>query len=424
MPLGDTPFEMNHWQKWFAAGLFGFLSCASSLAEQPGTPFVMMSWELPPRAPGFDDPRTGLASLVDCGFNVAAFVQASQVPQCKDLGLKAMIRIDPWRLDWRQLSDEQIDKHVAQLIQNTSNDPTVLGYFLEDEPGTGDFPGLAKAVAAIKRLAPGKIAYINLFPDYATLGAPDLSQLGADSYEQYLEQYVSEVHPQFISYDNYRIEYSQDLQKPEIAASYFQNLLQVRQIAMKHALPFWNIVSSNQIRRGASPPSPANLLLQAYTTLAAGAKGITWYTYYSGSYAYSPIDGAGHKSATWSYLKMVNDQVRTLTPVMADLTSTGVYFTSAFAGQSLPALPGQLVKKVDSQTPVMVGEFRAANGDAYAMIVNISLERSAKVQLELATGLNISGQISPADGNLLSIDQDNSLWLPAGQGALLKISPK
>ena len=68
MPLGDTPFEMNHWQKWFAAGLFGFLSCASSLAEQPGTPFVIMSWELPPRAQGFDDPRNGLASLGDCGF--------------------------------------------------------------------------------------------------------------------------------------------------------------------------------------------------------------------------------------------------------------------------------------------------------------------------------------------------------------------
>ena len=88
-----------------------------------------------------------------------------------------------------------------------------------------DFPALDKAVAAVRTFAPGKLAYINLFPDYATLGAPDLSQLGAATYTEYLEQYVAQVHPQFISYDNYRIQYSLDQAKPQIAASYYKNLL-------------------------------------------------------------------------------------------------------------------------------------------------------------------------------------------------------
>src|SRR6185437_1874987 len=99
---------------------------------------------------------------------------------------------------------------------------------LADEPGEPDFEALGKAVAAVKKLAPGKLAYINLFPDYATLGAPDLSQLGTGSYTDYLERFVSEVKPQLISYDNYRIQFSLDQARPETAASHYANLLEVR----------------------------------------------------------------------------------------------------------------------------------------------------------------------------------------------------
>ena len=53
-------------------------------------------------------------------------------------------------------------------------------------------PALAKAVAAVKRFAPGKLAYINLYPNYATIGAPNLSQLGTDSYADYLERFIAE----------------------------------------------------------------------------------------------------------------------------------------------------------------------------------------------------------------------------------------
>ena len=37
----------------------------------------------------------------------------------------------------------------------------------------------------------GKLAHINLYPNYATLGAPDRSQLGAPTYTEYLERFVA-----------------------------------------------------------------------------------------------------------------------------------------------------------------------------------------------------------------------------------------
>src|SRR5205814_5722787 len=130
------------------------------------------------------------------------------------------------------------------------------------------------------------MAYINLFQDYATLGAPDISQLGTSNYSEYLERFVSEVKPQVLSYDNYSIQYSDDLKKADVGASYFRNLLEVRRIGKKYRLPCLQIVASNQLRRGHTIPSPANLLLQAYTTLAAGYRGVTWYTYSSRGYKY------------------------------------------------------------------------------------------------------------------------------------------
>jgi hypothetical protein len=295
-----------------------------------------------------------------------------------------------------------------------------MGYFLTDEPGVLDFPALAKAVAAVKKLAPSKLAYINLFPDYATLGAPDISQLGTGSYTEYLERFVREVKPQVISYDNYRIQYSHDQKDPALAASYYNNLLEVRRIALKYDLPFWNIVGSNQILPGTPPPSPASLLFTAYTSLAAGAQGLTWYTYYSAGYKYAAVDKDGSRTATWSYLKMVNEQVKILGPFMRPLKSTGVYFTSPPPVKLLPVLPGELVEEVTSGTPVMVGEFSGPAGQRWVMLVNLSLERST--QLKFKPRGNYAGMrsVSPVDGSLSPLEADHSLWLTPGQGVLIK----
>jgi len=132
-------------------------------------------------------------------------------------------------------------------------------------------------------------------------------------------------------------------------ARYYGDLLEVRRVAMKHGLPFWNIVSSNQIRRNTTIPSPANLLFQAYTTLAVGGRGVSWYTYYSGAgqrgYAYAPIDKSGNKTDTWRYLQLVNRHIRTIGPMMNRLKSTGVFFTSPPPVEGLPLLPGRLLKE-------------------------------------------------------------------------------
>jgi hypothetical protein len=53
------------------------------------------------------------------------------------------------------------------------------------------------------------------------------------------------------------------------------------------------------------------------------------------------------------------------------------------------------------------------------MIVNLSLERSSKIKISARPGRSITHYNSPPDGSALALDADNSLWLTAGQGALV-----
>lgn len=376
--------------------------------------------------PFTNNPVNGLEAIAECNFNVAGFVFPKDLAKCKKLGLGGILlptendftNFESFR-NWSKMSDAEVDRRIKRLVHEAGSSPAFKGIFIVDEPHVREFSGLAKAVAAVKKYAPGKLAYINLFPDYATLGAPDTSQLGTSSYTEYLERFVNEVHPQAISYDNYMVEFSDDLKNSGTAASYYRNLLEVRRVAQKYHLPFLNIVTSNQIRPETPIPSPQNLLFHAYTTLAAGYRGVTWYTFYSRGYHYAPIDNDGNRTLTYEYLKEVNRQVATLAPILCRTESTGVFFTKPAPVEGLPLLPGKLVASVSSATPMMIGEFSSADRKSYAMVVNLSLASTAHLKIAANGGKRFS-LVSAVDRSTSAYDVKNGLFLNAGQGMLLK----
>lgn len=376
-----------------------------------------------------------LKSVAECNFTIAGFVSPSDLPIVEKLGLKAIIAApvdsEPWKKKWLGVDDATIDSEVKKLVETAGTSKAIMGYFLNDEPGTPKFAGLAKGVAAVRKYAPGKMAYINLYPGYATIGAPDQSQLGAASFVEYLERFVTEVKPDILSYDDYQVMYSDNFQSAERAAIYFRDLLQTREVALKHGIPFWNTVCSNRIRPFTVSPSPANLMLQAYTTLAAGGRGIAWYTYTNRGYGYAPLDKMGRRTETWYYLRDVNRQVKTLGPIMNKLRSTGVYFTSPALDDDFPLLPGKLVERVDSRAsikglstdtpPLMIGEFEGDDGGDYVMAVNLSLEKATNIIIHTTKEYASKEAISAVDGIGTPMDEENGHWLVPGQGVLIRL---
>jgi hypothetical protein len=386
--------------------------------------FPILPWDHTRLLDGLAERTHGLASLAECNFTIAGFPRAVDLPACEKLGLQAIVYPDEslGLVKPKHLSDEQIDKAVRELTDKTRNSPACIGYFIRDEPGASQFAYLGKIVAAIHRHAPGQLAYINLLPSYASAGLPGKSQLEAKSFTEYLERYVAEVKPQFLSYDNYMVELSKDLRDRRTGSRYFHDLLEVRRVALEHGLPFWNIVSCNQIRPAATPPSPANLLLQAWTTLAAGGRGVSWYKYaHEINYKYGPIDKKGGRTATWSYLQMVNHQLKMIGPIVNRLRSVGVYFSGPAPLDKAPTLPGKLLPMLDADEPLMIGEF-VSQGETidHMLLVNLSLERTTIIHLKDVLSMGKLEAYSPEDAHLAKCEAD--FHLPAGQGVLLKLT--
>jgi hypothetical protein len=366
--------------------------------------------------------RQGLASIAEANFGLAGFVSSADLPLCEQLGLGAILYHpvpDPNKIKWSDLPEHEIDNMIRGWVDEDGPSPAIYGYYIKDEPGANDFAGLARAVAAVARHAPGKIAYINLFPNYATLGAHDLSQLQTGTFEEYLDRFCKEVHPPFISYDNYQVQFSMDLNDAAHASSYFTNLVQVRAAALKYNLPWRQIVSSNQIRPHTTIPSPANLMLQAYTSLAGGASCVDWYTYYERGYAYAPVDSQDERSQTWYYLAEVNRQLKLVGPQINKLRSFGVYLYH-YDMPGYAALPYDMQGYIDATEPLMVGSFGGSDGLRYGMLVNLSLSHSAKITITVPMAEGRLEQFSTASGRYIPCSTTQPIWLVAGQGILLR----
>ena len=391
----------------------------------------------------------GIKSMAECDCTLSAFVADDRgVKLAKENGLRCIYELDLETFDERNLSEEEIQKkldaidaHVKERVQSTKDDPAVIGYNLRDEPGVYLFRSLAAAVAAVKKYAPGKLAYINLFPGYAsTIGADVDSQLGTYSYREYLERYVQEVKPQFLSYDNYMVEYSEDMLQLNRASVYFSDLFEVRDVAQKYKLPFWFIGSSLCIMEDSTPPTPARYAYQAYTALAAGAEGMTWFLYYPLGWKESPIDENGNKTLSWIYMRDINQQVQALGKYLLAYRSTELGMTPIYSKEEAPNLPQfpEVPKNVlknltcrlstsageyeNAEPKIMVGEFAQKDGDRVAALaVDLSFSRSVKINFEIPDGYKTVKVVSQLDGSETAVSEESlkeGFWIIPGHGKL------
>jgi hypothetical protein len=264
----------------------------------------------------------------------------------------------------------------------------------------------------VKERHPGVWPYINLFPNYA-----DASQLGTNTYDEYVEKFVETCRPPVLSYDHYAI-----FEGGGMRGEYFANLESMRRAALKHKLPFWQIVLSVGCLNYREPTA-ADMRFQVYTSLAYGARGLAYFKYFTpavGNYRNGPIDQFGHETSMWHTLRQVNLQVGKLAPTLLKLTTDRVYhFGNVPAGSTGPD-EKSIVKAMAGQ--MLVGDFTHADGTRYVMIVNKDLAASVTGWPQLRAPASKLQSVSPYDGSLLPFEGEYT-WVGPGQGVLLKITP-
>ncbi|WP_435020469.1 hypothetical protein TA3x_001846 [Tundrisphaera sp. TA3] len=374
-------------------------------ADEPAAFFPIMAWNAPP-----DDPAA-LRKMRECGINVAGFVRIEGLDRCRDAGLKAIVSDPRLDADWTQVDPAKVRGRIAEVVKQARDHPAVYGYYFRDEPSAALFPGLRVAVDAVRELHPGAWPYINLLPTYAT---PE--QLGTPTYDAYLERFVAECRPTTLSYDHYAL-----MEGGTLRAGYFANLAAMRGAAVKHGLPFWNIVLS-VAHFNYREPTAADFRFQAYTSLAYGARGLAYFTYFgstTGNYRMAPIDAFGHETATWGWMRDVNLQVAQLAPTLLKLKSDRVYHFGEIPDGCAGPDDQSLVKAIAG--PILVGDFTHEDGSRYILVVNRSttasipgLPQLRDPSLKLEKVSAYTGKVAPLAGE--------DVWLAPGQGALLKLA--
>jgi hypothetical protein len=250
---------------------------------------------------------------------------------------------------------------------------SLAGFNFYDEPGPGWFGPLARTLDVARELAPNLLPYINLFPsDDPT----------------YYQSFVDQVRPSLVSFDRYPL-----LSEGREDANYFHNWAIVRKAALSADLPAWVFIQTLAYN-GHREPTPAELLWQINISLAYGAKGIQYFTYWTPEAArgegFGPalITVDGVRTARYDAAKKINTtwlhQVgRELKPLVSE--------SVVHAGETpLPNgttgfTPTELISGISGQ-PVVVGTFRSRGSavkDRWVLVTNRSHSTNTRATITI-----------------------------------------
>jgi len=301
--------------------------------------------------------------------------------------------------------------------------PALWGYSLRDEPSAADFPDLRQKADAIRKVRPGKLCYINLFPNYA-----NEKQLGTPAYDEHVRLFVETLEPSVLSMDHYPI----FLPGRDGREGYCENLAVMRKYALERNIPFWNFF--NIMPYGPhSDPTEAQLRWQVYASLAHGAKGVMYFCYWTPAGDEFPKGGAilrrdGTRTRHYDEATRLNAALKNLGPTLMQLTSTSVHRVQT-QDDPAKALAGSPVR---SLTPgeYLIGAFKHQDGRRAVLIQNYHIAYSLWPTVEFAAGAGAVREVSPKTGREEPVYDESpdmkglQISLDAGEGRLFLIPEK
>jgi hypothetical protein len=367
------------------------------------------------------------AQIAEGGFNLV-WCGEQELNVAQRHGLRAQLTdglLSPATLE-NPAQREKLDALIARVRLH----PALYDYFITDEPTATNFPALGKFVAYLRERDPAHLAYINLFPTYASNG-----QLGnrgdtVTAYREHLQQYVDIVKPGLISYDHYQFSVAGDNE------GYFLNLGMIRRAAQDAGLPFLNIVQAATWSPSMRVPTGDEVRYLVYTTLAYGAQGISYYVYCCPGHTGAIAQTNGTPTPLYYTLKTLNREFVSIAQQLQPLRSLGVYHAGMFP-QGTEPVPADALFQLDPPVPtmgytnlqpvkgVLLGYFGpATNGKrtstpSHVMVINLDYKAEAVVGIRGPSRLELfdpaTGRWSRASGSRAD------LHLARGGGQLVRV---
>jgi hypothetical protein len=401
--------------------VLAFLSVSAiraSADEQPNytlDDFVTSYWAGPP---GKFTTLERYQEVKNANFTVAfpviygASVEANKamLDHCQKLGMKAIV------YDSRMVAsiDGSADRKKAldEMVRDYKDHPALLAYSITDEPAAGAFDGLAQVVAYLKEIDPKHPGYINLLPTWARqIPHPDgnkkLSYLGTATYEEYVRSFVQKVKPAWLCYDNY------GMLKQGDRGDFHENLETVRKVALENNIPFWNItlVTQHGDFRVLTEPE---LRFEAMQTLAFGARGLVWFTYWSPEgfdtstkWTQAMIDEKGNRTDHYEMVRAINADVLAIGRELKNAKNVGL--VQREKGKSVST--GETPLKLDGGD-VSVGMFATQDGKRLALVANRNYKAAIKSNVSVD---------APAK-KVERFDVERHTWRPASDAGSVELN--
>jgi len=391
--------------------------------------FLITFWCPPPAT------DENLARVAEEGFNLT-WVPEEGLDVSARHGLRVMLTSA--LLKPEVLEDAAQRAELDALIARVKGHPALEAYYLTDEPGAGAFPGLGRLVAYLRERDPAHLAYINLFPTYASaeqLGVsgegptdsePDSGASGSvQRYREHLRRYIETVKPDLISYDHYHF-----FQEPDggdrDGPDYFLNLGMIRAAALEARRPFLNIIQADTIIKTWRLPNASEMRWLVFTTMAYGGRGISYFTYW-GPKEYNGLYIDGQKQPLMDDVAKLNHEIATIGPALMELESLGVYHTGPlpFGAEVVPAdAPVQIL----GEGEFVLGVFGRDKGSSAFMIVNRDYRREAKVRVKVRIAGKALEELDRETGAWVRVKRLGAmrtvrLKLGAGDGRLFRVLP-
>ena len=410
--------------------------------------------------------RANIQAYKDAGFNIlsglyekvplynAEVFKALEI--CEELQLTYFVCDNTYRssFDEPQENVPSKDYFVAEMLDDFYFDsPAFGGIAVRDEPSIHCFDQMGSVNAALMELTDGKkLMYTNLFPKGANqfqLGFSSSKTASTwEQYEQYVADFIAKVKPTVLPYDCYTM-IKPDSQVSDVngqsgVGNYIRSLSLFKRYAEQNHIPFWVTVAAHDhiYTRESIPLKQTQWTVN--TSLAYGAKGVQYYTYWN--------DGAGSSDmGTWAdqdknrseglvscngaltdnyyRIQKINKNIQLIDHVLMQAEHHGVM---QFGAQHIKLIPQDVLYSYgnlrDIRGDAFVGCFSHEGNDVY-YIVNNSVDSGIKTfkadfidnadvrltSLRYVSEDNPTGQI--VKENALSVGFN----LSGGEGVLLEV---
>ncbi len=369
----------------------------------PPRPFFITMWCGPPLA-ALTDARA--AEIAAAGFDIIGAPCEGKVSEALNRraldiaerhGLRMWIT-DP-RVDLYGGVPADWEARLAAAVAAYGDHPALDGYFLIDEPLGDRLAAIAPVVDRLRALDPARLPYVNMLPPYVSPEALD-----AASYGEHIDRYLAALRPPLLSVSYYPFRRGSD--RPGT----FATLALVRERARRAGVPWLLIVQALPHGRYRDP-TPAELAWQVMHGLAYGARGISYFTYWTPVHVYRARDWqfrrglVEHGVATpkLAAVAALNRDARAIATTLDGYDSTAV-LDSAMPPAAWPAPLAAL-----TGDRVTAGFFAAPDGAAAALLVNRSYREPAAIDVELRAG-GLAWRLDAA--------RDVLVWLPGRRAAL------